>query len=463
MKFLESETTELKRTLNKDFAKEVVAFLNTRDGVIYIGVDDNGKVLGVPNIDKTMREVRDIIRDQILPSTEGLCEIGSLLEGDKMVVSVKVSKGTKLYYIKKEGRSATGCFYRDGTSSTPMSEEEIDKRQIASLHEVKLSLVDIQSNGGDYTFDILKIKLRSAGVDINEKTFERSFRLLTKEGKYNLLAELLADKNFYSIQVCGFNGNDKLSYSKRNNFGQQSILQVYEDIKHYCEALNDTYIDDSSLPRRKKKMFDNEAFEEAWVNALIHNDWIHGNPPSIYWYQDRMEIMSYGGLKEGLSKEDFFDGVSDPVNKDLMDVFVQCDIVDRSGHGVPKVVKAYGREAFRFLGVGIMVTIPFDKKGFISKADGTINGTINDKENDTINGEASDTISGTKSSKTLSEAEKLIMYAISLNGRLTRKEMSGQTNLSERTVSRILASLQDKGLIVRVGSRKKGEWKTRTK
>ena len=72
-----------------------------------------------------------------------------------------------------------------------------------------------------------------------------------------------------------------------------------------------------------------------------------------------MEIMSYGGLKEGLSKEDFFEGVSDPVNEELMDIFVQCDIVDRSGHGVPKVVKAYGREAFRFLGVGIMVTIPF--------------------------------------------------------------------------------------------------------
>ncbi len=56
-----------------------------------------------------------------------------------------------------------------------------------------------------------------------------------------------------------------------------------------------------------------------------------------------MEIMSYGGLKKGLSKEDFFEGVSDPVNKELMDVFVQCDIVDRSGHGVPKVVKVYGR------------------------------------------------------------------------------------------------------------------------
>ena len=207
-----------------------------------------------------MREIRDIIRDQILPSIEGLCEIGSLLEEDKTVIVVKVIKGTKLYYIKKEGRSATGCFYRNGTSSTPMSEEEIDKRQIATLQEDKLGLVDIQSNGDNYTFDILKIKLRSKSVEINEKTFERSFRLLTKEGKYNLLAELLADKNFYSIQVCVFNGKDKISYSKRNNFGQQSILQAYEDVKHYCEALNDTYIDDSSLPRRTKKMFDNESF-----------------------------------------------------------------------------------------------------------------------------------------------------------------------------------------------------------
>ena len=249
------------------------------------------------------------------------------------------------------------------------------------------------------------------------------------------MAELLADKNFYSIQVCVFNGKDKLSYSKRNNFGQQSILQAYEDVKHYCEALNDTYIDDSTLPRRTKKMFDNEAFEEARVNALVHNDWIHGNPPSIYWYEDRMEIMSYGGLKEGLSKEDFFEGVSDPVNKELMDVFVQCDIVDRSGHGVPKVVKAYGREAFRFLGVGIMVTIPFDKKGFNAKDDCIVNCTVN---------------------CTVNEAK--ILNLINENSKVTINEMTSKVNLSRRTVQTIINSLKSKGILVRVGSDKNGHW-----
>lgn len=146
VKFQETESVELKRTLNKDFAKEVVAFLNTRNGTIYVGVDDKGNVTGVDNVDKTMREIRDIIRDQILPSTEGLCEIGSLLKDDKTIIAVKVNKGSKLYYIKREGRSATGCFYRDGTSSTSMSEDEIDRRFIASLNYKRTLLSEIPVN-----------------------------------------------------------------------------------------------------------------------------------------------------------------------------------------------------------------------------------------------------------------------------------------------------------------------------
>ena len=148
-----------------------------------------------------------------------------------------------------------------------------------------------------------------------------------------------------------------------------------------------------------------------------------------------MEIMSYGGLKEGLSKEDFFEGVSDPVNKELMDIFVQCDIVDRSGHGVPKVVKAYGREAFRFLGVGIMVTIPFDKKSFNVNNDFTINFTINFTEN-----------------------EKKVITLIKENNKITTDELSKKLNLSRRAIQTIINSLKDKNVLTRKGSRKIGYW-----
>lgn len=149
-----------------------------------------------------------------------------------------------------------------------------------------------------------------------------------------------------------------------------------------------------------------------------------------------MEIMSYGGLKEGLSKEDFFEGVSDPVNKELMDVFVQCGIVDRSGHGVPKVVKVYGREAFKFLGVGIMVTIPFDKKGFNVNKDFTINFTINFTEN-----------------------EKKVLSLIKTNNEITTNELSEKLNISRRAVQTIINSLKEKNVLTREGSRKIGYWK----
>lgn len=149
-----------------------------------------------------------------------------------------------------------------------------------------------------------------------------------------------------------------------------------------------------------------------------------------------MEIMSYGGLKEGLSKEDFFEGVSDPVNKELMDVFVQCGIVDRSRHGVPKVVKTYGREAFKFLGVGIMVTIPFDKKGFNVNKDFTINFTINFTEN-----------------------EKKVMSLIKTNSEITTNELSEKLNISRRAVQTIINSLKEKNVLTREGSRKIGYWK----
>lgn len=98
------------------------------------------------------------------------------------MIKLKIRKGSKLYYIKKEGRSATGCFFRDGTSSISMSEAEIERRLIASLHEDKLSLADIQSYGNDYTFDILKIKLRSTILRLMKRRLNVVLDYLQKKG-----------------------------------------------------------------------------------------------------------------------------------------------------------------------------------------------------------------------------------------------------------------------------------------
>ena len=141
-------------------------------------------------------------------------------------------------------------------------------------------------------------------------------------------------------------------------------------------------------------------------------------------------------LPYGLSEEEFLAGISKPVNPDLMDIFKSCRIIERSGHGVPEVVKVYGKNAYKFSANTITVTIPFDKTGF--NQDGKINGKINSDE--------------------LSKVETSVLNAIMENNRLTIPLICAQTGLSQRSMSRALDLLRNKGKIERIGPRKTGHW-----
>ena len=98
-----------------------------------------------------------------------------------------------------------------------------------------------------------------------------------------------------------------------------------------------TDIDNSSILRKTRKMFDPKAFDEAWINAMVHNDWAKGNAPTVFRFEDRMEILSFGGLPADFRLERFFGGATDPVNPKRMEIFIQCRFVDKSGHGVAEI------------------------------------------------------------------------------------------------------------------------------
>lgn len=167
-----------------------------------------------------------------------------------------------------------------------------------------------------------------------------------------------------SIKVATFKGNDQTDYLKRNEYGFTCILYAMDQVRDYCLALNDTYIDVSHFDRKKKNMFDEDAFREAWIDAIVHNKWVDGIPPAVYWYDDRLEIVSYGKISDGMTREGFLSGKFSPVNKELMQIFLQCHIVEQTGHGVSKIVKRYGPKSYEFGTSMITVTIPFAKNSF---------------------------------------------------------------------------------------------------
>lgn len=119
----ESNRIEFKVELNDKLEKEVVAFLNNKEGgILYIGVDDNGSPVGISDIDSTQLKIADRIKNNILPSTLGLFDIVTEEIDNISVIKILISSGLeKPYYIKRQGMSPNGCFTRMGTSSQPMS------------------------------------------------------------------------------------------------------------------------------------------------------------------------------------------------------------------------------------------------------------------------------------------------------------------------------------------------------
>ena len=145
------------------------------------------------------------------------------------------------------------------------------------------------------------------------------------------------------------------------------MLVAVKQVLDYMEALNDTAVDMGGSLRKESRMFDFSCFREAWLNACLHNRWSRQTPPAVYMFDDRIEIISVGGLPDGLALEEFFEGKSKPVNLELQQIMGQLDYIEQTGHGVPLIVSRYGKEVFDITEKFITVTIPLNKKDLYSR------------------------------------------------------------------------------------------------
>lgn len=429
----EDNNIELKEILNSSLAKEIVAFLNTNGGTIYLGIKNNREVIGMNNVDENMRKISDVITDQISPRCASFVnQYHETLEG-KNIIKIEVKKGNQLFYIKKYGMSETGCYVRIGSSCKSLLPEEIQDRFIKSLQIHEQNIIDIPSRKKDLTFKILKNYFLFNNNHISENTFLDNYHLLTKNGEYNYLAEILSDKNDIVINVATFSSNDKTQYLSREEFGGKCLLLAMEQAKNYINSINQTFINLETTPRKEIKMFDTEAFEQAWINACVHNKWSESNHPSIYVYRDRLEIESFGGIPKTLTKEQFLRGKSEPVNKQLFDIFRTCNFAEESGHGVPSVVKVYGEDAYIFSDFYINVVIPFNRDGF-------------------------NTTTRKTDSKQPENIDKEIIEILKSNGKISRKDLTIILNKTEGSIRHHLNKLQEKGIIKHQGPDKGGYW-----
>lgn len=446
--YIESENLELKEKYSDTVVRDIVSFLNRNGGDILIGIDDNGGVIGLQHgsMDDIQKKISDIITSQIEPEPSNEISISLLIDEGKTVLKISVKRGLKpLYCIKKYGFSSKGCLVRIGTTCKEMMTAEIEYRY-------KMNFVDDDyilkspSHYAPLSFDMLKVLLVSKGYHINESTFCSNFNLKREDGTYNLMAEILADRNMIPIIFVKFKGNTKASISQRNDYGNQSIILGLQRIKDRLIAENICVTDTTVRPRVDEYLYDMDAVNEALVNAFVHNDWTISEP-LVSFYDDRLEITSHGGIPKEITIDDFFNGVSHPRNNVLMRIFLKLGIVEHTGHGIPKIIEKYGKGVFDVHDTYVNVIIPFNEK---------VTSQINFGKNDVekIN-EDCDKISDTE----LTDNEKRVLLELINNPNVSYDALVVNLNISRRTVSRVFISLEEKGFIERVGTNKKGYWK----
>ena len=358
----ETNRFENKEQLNEDFEQEVIAFLNYKEGgIIYVGINKNGQVVGVDNIDLTQLQIKDRIKNNIQPSTLGLFDVTVETIDNKEVIKVIISSGTeKPYYLRKKGRTPEGCYIRIGSSKERMTERMIEEM---FARRIKNSLKEIESPRQDLTFRQLKIHYEGNGMILNEN-FARNLNLLTDEGKYNYNAYLLADENNISIKLVKYLGTSKMELIENQEYGYCCLITATQRILDRLTVENTVYAKIEYNGRKEVEMIDSKALKEAVINAMVHSDYTLTTTPIIELYSDRIEITSGGGLPQGLSQEEFLEGVTAPRNKELIRVFKDVDLIENIGSGVLRILDAYDKSCFKFMDHFLRVSFKYKENPF---------------------------------------------------------------------------------------------------
>ena len=126
-------------------------------------------------------------------------------------------------------------------------------------------------------------------------------------------------------------------------------IETSSSYKCYCNNFTIRYFPKITPKERKEtKLWNPVALREAVINAIVHNDYTSEIPPKFEFFDDRIEITSFGSLPQGMTEKEFFEGYSVRRNKELMRVFRDLDLVEHLGSGVPRILRSYGKECFKF-------------------------------------------------------------------------------------------------------------------
>ena len=332
--------------LEDEFLKWICGYANAHGGTIYIGTDDNGKVVGLDKAEDWLEKIPNKITD-----TMGIiADVNLLYEGELEYLEIVVEKYPSL--ISFRGK----YYYRSGSTMREINGKELERKLLKNQGRTwdgvplpKISVTDLKQD----VIELFKEKAVKRGrltqeeTSVEDSILMDNLHLIDEDG-YLIRAAMLA---FYKDPEKWVTG----SYIKIGYFGKSDADLVYQDEVHgplieqvdktvdlvytkYMKAL----IDYEGIQRVEQFMFHKDAFREILLNAIVHKDYSSCNPIQISVYEDKIYIWNDGEMPSNLDSTDklFMKHSSKPYNPKLANVFFKSGMIEAWGRGFEKIKEA---------------------------------------------------------------------------------------------------------------------------
>ncbi len=451
LKSLIAECTEydfkvmLEEKKPKSWLKSVSAFANGLGGSLFFGIDNDGIVKGLDDVQHVCETISSRIRDYMDPLPE-VEMIPHDIDG-LHILQLKVNAGhyTPYYYIGDGQRIA---FVRVGDESMPATAEQMVRLVLKGSNKTFDSLVT-DYKAEDNTFVILANTFKKRTTQEWNKKFLVSFGLVTNSGVLTNAGALFADDCplWQSRLYCTrWDGKDKSDAVNDAEF-TGNVLMLLREAMNFVKS--NTKRGWEKLPdgRKNKPEYAERAVLEAMVNHFIHRDYtVMGSEVHLDIYDDRLTITSPGGMYNGLLIQDLdiADVSSERRNPILANVMAQLDYMEKRGSGLTRICnETKALEGYKDELKPLFKSTPTQFQTIIFASSDTPN--VGDHDGD---------MSETK----LTERQQKILDIIKESPTITGKQMSETLSVSQRTIERDLSAMQKIGVLKREGKDNDGTW-----
>lgn len=454
----ESQNIEYKESWRDEYLKWICGFANAQGGRIYIGVNDNKEVIGLPDAKKLMED----IPNKIVNYLGIVADVNLLTEENKEYIEIVVTPSNVPIAYK-------GMYhYRSGSTKQELKGQALQqfilKKMGHSWDDIPVygaTLDDIDRKAIDF---FLQSSIRAGRMDESEANAStedvlHNLGLLTKDGELKNAAILLFGKHVSQFFPSAIFKIGRF-HTDESDLIVQDMLEgnIIQMANRVVEALRAKYllspIHYDGLQRVEQLEIPEKALRELIYNALAHKDYT-GPAIQMRVFDRSIELWNFGLLPKQLTPADLMKKHSSfPRNHNIANVFYKAGFVESWGRGFKKIKEEFERVHLP------MPTIEENCGGIMAVIQRkTLDELI--AERDTVNGGNGGNVGvsgGNVAAIKLTNRQRLIISYISKHSNITAKQMAVMTDIPQRTIERELSVLQKMEVLFREGSPRTGRW-----